>query len=306
MDDESERWPALPWSEWEGTANTLHMILQIVGKTRLALTPLRNHWWNVPLYLTARGVSTSVMPLPNGSDVDVELDFVRHRVVFRKSSGRVEELPLEPQTVATFYVAYRRALARLGVEVRLNPVPVEVKDPIRFDEDTVDKDYDAGAVHRFWRALSRARRLLEDFSSGFYGKISPVHFFWGSMDLAVTRFNGRRAPERPGADTIQREAYSHECISAGFWPGNGGYGKAAFYAYAAPVPPGLAETRLAGPGRFDATLGEFVLDYDDVRAAEDPDGAVLGFLRETYSAAADCCQWERASLDRVAGAASKA
>jgi hypothetical protein len=299
MDDERDRWPALPWSAWESTAGTLHMVLQIVGKTRLALTPLRNHWWNVPLYLTARGVSTSVMPLSDGSDLDVELDFIRHHVVFRKSSGRIEELPLVPQTVAAFYAAYRRVLGRLGIEVRLNPLPCEVTGAIRFDEDTLHRDYDADAVHRFWRALSRARALFEEFSGGFYGKISPVHLFWGSLDLAVTRFNGRRAPERPGADAIQREADSHECISAGFWPGNGGYGKAAFYAYAAPAPPGLAQTTLAGAGRFDGTLGEFVLDYDEVRAAKDPDAAVRGFLQETYAAAADLAGWDRASLDRT-------
>jgi hypothetical protein len=201
--------------------------------------------------------------------------------------------------VADFFAAHLEILGKLRVDIHLDPTPAELKDPVRFDLDVKHRSYDAVAAHRFWRALSRADRLLKVFSTGFYGKISPVHFFWGSMDLAVTRFSGRRAPQRPNVDSIQSEAYSHECISAGFWPGNGGYGKPAFYAYAAPLPPALADTRLLGPGRFDRTLGEFVLDYEDARSSPDPDRTVMEFLHATYSAAADCCGWDRASLDRV-------
>lgn len=292
-------WPVLDWSAWESTASTLHMFLQVVGKTRLELTPVQNHWWNVPLYVTARGLSSSVLPLPRGDELDIEFDFVDHRLVLRKSTGEVGAVTLEAQTVAAFFAAYLRALSNLGVDVAINALPVEVRDPIRFDRDTTHRDYDPDAAWRFWRVLSRADRLFKLFSTGFYGKISPVHFFWGSMDLAVTRFNGRRAPDRPGADAVQSEAYSHECISAGFWAGNGGYGKAAFYAYAAPVPSGLADVAIPGPGGFNRQLGEFVLDYDDVRGAADPDATVMEFLRASYSAAADSCRWDRASLDRT-------
>lgn len=304
--EKDEAWPALDWAKWHATGDTLHMLFQMVGKTRLALTPVQNHWWNVPLYLTARGLGTSDLPLADGDDLDVEFDFVDHRLVFRKSSGEVEDLRLEPQSVAEFFGRYIEALKKLQVHVVLDPLPVEVKDPIRFDLDTSHKSYDPDAAHRFWRVLSRADRIFKAFSAGFYGKISPVHFFWGSMDLAVTRFNGRRAPARPGADAITAEAYSHECISSGFWPGNGGYGKAAFFSYAAPVPKGLAETRLAGPGVYNAELGEFVLDYDEVRRTRDPDGVVQGFLQSTYSAAAEACGWDRPSLDRVDGRSHRA
>ncbi len=291
-------WPILDWEQWKETADTLHMFMQIVGKTRLALTSVQNHWWNAPLYVTARGLTTSAMPLPDGGQLDIEADFLVHRLVFRRSSGQTESLPLVPQTVADFFAAYRRTLEALAVRVDFDCMPVELKDPIRFDRDTIHKSYDADAANRFWRVLGRADTLLQRFSSTFYGKISPVHFFWGSFDIAVTRFNGRRAPARPGADAIQAEAYSHECISAGFWPGNGGYGKAAFYCYAAPVPEGLADTKLQGPGAFDAGLGEFILGYDDARRSADPDRTVLAFLEATYSAAADVAKWDRARLDR--------
>jgi len=210
----------------------------------------------------------------------------------------MESLPLAPKPIADFFAEYKKAVAGLGAAVEIWPMPVEVQNPIRFDQDTVHKSYDAEAARRFWQVLSQADRILKCFSTNFYGKISPVHFFWGSFDLAVTRFNGRKAPPRPGADRIQSEAYSHECISAGFWPGNGGYGKAAFYAYAAPVPSGLAGCTLRGLGGFNKTLGEFVLDYDEVRRAVDPEQALLDFLNETYDAAADSCGWDRAALDR--------
>ena len=294
-----DAWPELDWDQWKETANTLHMFLQIVGKTRLALTPVQNHWWNVPLYVTARGLSTSVMHLPRGHTLDIEFDFVAHELVARKSSGQVETLRLRPQTVKSFFGEYVAMLGRLDVAVPLDAMPVEVQAPVRFDEDTLHHSYDGEAVRRFWKALSQADALLKRFSTNFYGKISPVHFFWGSLDLAVTRFDGRRAPARPGADGIQTEAYSHECISAGFWPGNGGYGQAAFYAYAAPVPEGLSQTVLAGHGSFSKDLGEFLLNYGDVRRTPDPEQAVLEFLQSTYAAAADRANWDRQSLDRV-------
>jgi len=291
-------WPELEWNAWKDTAETLHMFTQIVGKTRLALTPVSNHWWNVPLYLSARGLTTSAMPLHDGRVLDVEFDFIADQLIFRTSAGQVESLPLQPEPVAEFFAEYKKVLAHLAVNVEIYSMPVEVQAPIRFEQDTVHNCYDSAAVRRFWQALSHADRILKRFSTNFYGKISPVHFFWGSFDLAVTRFNGRAAPPRPATDAIQAEAYSHECISAGFWPGNGGYGKAAFYTYAAPVPQGLSASMLPGLGGFNKDLGEFLLNYDDVRRAPDPEGVVLKFLMETYDAAAACCGWDRASLDR--------
>ena len=298
MKAREQQWPALDWPQWQNCGDTLHMLTQIVGKTRLALTPMQNHWWNVPLYLTARGLSTSVMPLPLGERLEIEFDFRAHRVTFQHSDGRTDMLPLESQTVAEFYSAYRRILQGLQVEVLINPAPVEVTNGIRFEQDSVHRNYDADAAQRLWQVLSQADRLLKRFSTRFYGKISPVHFFWGSFDLAVTRFNGRRAPPRAGADAIQAEAYSHECISAGFWPGNGGYGRAAFYTYAAPVPAGLSEAIVTGGGSFNKALGEFILDYDAVRAAADPDAMLLEFLQNAYSACANACGWDRDNLER--------
>ncbi len=295
---DAHTWPALDWRQWQATAETLHMFVQIVGKTRLALTPRQNHWWNAPLYVTARGLATSAMPLPDGGLLDIEFDFIAHELMFRRSSGRTESLPLKAQAVADFYGVYRLALAALSVDVSIDPMPVECQQPVRFDRDTTHESYDPEAVHRFWRSLSLADTLFKRFSTNFYGKISPVHFFWGSFDLAVTRFNGRRAPPRPGNDAIQAEAYSHECISAGFWPGNGGYGQAAFYCYAAPVPAGLADAMLLGLGAFDNNLGEFLLHYDDARRSVDPADSTMKFLEATYSACADAAKWDRASLDR--------
>jgi len=294
----ADPWPALDWEEWRETAETVHMFAQIVGKTRLALTAKQNHWWNVPLYVSARGLTTSAMPLPDGDLFEIEFDFVADALNFRRSCGDTGALPLEAQTVADFFAAYQRTLAALGVKARINTLPVEYENPIRFDQDTEHRSYDSDSVRRFWRVLGYAKTLFERFSTNFYGKISPVHFFWGSFDLAVTRFNGRRAPVRAGADSIQAEAYSHECISAGFWPGNGGYGQAAFYCYAAPVPPGLTGAVLPRHGAFNKTLGEFLLNYDELRGLADPAKAVLEFLQSTYSACADTAGWDRSSLDR--------
>jgi Family of unknown function (DUF5996) len=292
------QWPALPWGEWAATADTLHMWTQIVGKTRLALTPLQNHWWNVPLYVTAHGLGTSAMVC--GEDVlDIEFDFVAHVLHLRLGSGVDKTMELKPQTVADFYREYMECLAVLGVSVKINPMPVEVANPIRFDLDTEHKSYNAEYAHRFWQVLVQAEKVFREFGTGFLGKVSPVHFFWGSFDLAVTRFSGRPAPPRPGADSIQREAYSHEVISAGFWPGNGGYGTAAFYCYAAPVPEGLAEVKIrpAAAG-WDKALGEFIFKYDAVLPHASPETALMEFLESTYGAAADAAKWDRAALER--------
>ena len=234
--------PAQNWSHWSSTAETLHMWTQIVGKTRLALSPLQAHWWNVPLYVSARGLSTSAMPCGREM-LEIEFDFVNHDLHFRLSNGLTLRTALRPQSVAEFYRDYQRSLAALGVEVKIHPVPVELKDPIPFEEDTQHASYDPESANRFWRALVRSDRIFQRFSTGFIGKISPVHFFWGSFDLAVTRFSGRPAPTRDGADAITREAYSHEVISAGFWPGNGGFGDAAFYCDAVQHPPRRVSTK---------------------------------------------------------------
>jgi hypothetical protein len=296
----AQPWPSLEWTSWQATAETLQMFTQVVGKTRLALTPKQNHWWNIPLYVTARGLWTSPMPLADGDLLEIEFDFFSQYLSFRRSSGAVSALRLEAQSVCDFYAAYLHTLKELEVSVHINPMPVECIDPIRFDQDRTHASYDADAVRRFWKILIHADTLFKRFSTNFLGKISPVHFFWGSFDLAVTRFNGKRAPARPGADAIQAEAYSHECISAGFWPGNGGYGQPAFYCYAAPVPVGLEKVVLSGHGAFNTQLGEFLLNYDQIKGLEDPAKAVLDFLEETYSACADAAGWDRGSLDRQA------
>lgn len=296
--DLGSEWPVLEWEQWKDTAETLHRYTQIVGKTRLALTPIQNHWWNVPLYVTARGLSTSAMPIGKGQLLDIEFDFLSHELVFRKSDGENRTLKLRPMPVADFFVEFFQVLTALKIKVEIDPVPAEIPNPIRLDQDTMHASYDRDAVARFWRVLIIADTLFKRFSTNFFGKISPVHFFWGSFDLAITRFNGSKAPPRPGADSIQAEAYSHEVISAGFWPGNGGYGRAAFYAYAAPMPDGLGQTVLQGKGAFNQQIGEFLLDYSEARAATNPAQVVLGFLQETYSAAADSAKWDRVNLDR--------
>jgi hypothetical protein len=291
-------WPALAWDEWKDTAATLHMWTQIVGKTRLALTPLVNHWWNVPLYVTARGLSTAAMPY-QGHLLEIEFDFLQHRLDARMSDGSSASMELRPQSVAAFYREYLDLLQSLGVEVNINPMPVELADPISFPEDDHNAAYDKEAVNRFWTILRNVDTGLAVFRSRFQGKSSPVHFFWGSFDLAVTRFSGKTAPARPDADKITQEAYSHEVISAGFWPGNGGFGTPAFYCYAAPEPPGLKAKRIEPAGAFySPELNEFLLRYDDVRQSEAPEQTLLAFLQSSYDAAADLAHWDRASLER--------
>jgi hypothetical protein len=289
-------WPELEWAEWAATAGTLHMWTQIVGKTRLALTPLQNHWWNVPLYVSARGLTTSPMPW-RGDVLEIEFCFRRHELELRMSSGARAQLELRPRTVADFYAEYRNALAGLGVEAKIWPMPVEVAAPVRFDLDMEHRSYDRVAVERFHRVLIQVDTLLKRFATGFQGKISPVHFFWGSFDLCCTRFSGRAASGPPRPDPMQQEAYSHEVISAGWWPGNGGYGAAALYCYAAPVPEGLAEKPVR-PGAWDAALGEFILKYDEARASASPEDAVMSFLETTYAAGADAAAWDREALER--------
>jgi hypothetical protein len=298
MSAESNPWPELDWSAWQATASTLHMWTQIVGKVRLALSPMQAHWWNVALYVSARGLSTSAMPT-GGEMLDIEFDFVSHELHFRLSTGAALSIPLRPQTVAEFYLEFQQCLTVLGVDARIHPMPVEIKDPIRFDLDTKHGSYDPDYAHRFWRVLVNVDQIFQKFSSGFTGKVSPVHFFWGSFDLAVTRFSGRRAPERPDADAITREAYSEEVISAGFWPGNGGYGEAAFYCYAAPSPADLANAKVEpAAAYFDTKMGEFLLRYNDARKQPSPEKTIRAFLESTYAAAAEKAGWDRAALER--------
>jgi len=291
--------PALPLAAWKPTLDTLHMWTQIVGKVRLELCPLVNHYWNVTLYVTARGLTTLPMPCAAG-DLEVRFDFIAHKLILETNDGRVRELALRPQSVADFYREFMAALRELGIEAKIWTMPQEVADPIPFDQDRVHASYDADAVHKFWRILAWADDVFKEFRAPFIGKVSPVHFFWGSFDLAVTRFSGRRAPEREGADPITREAYSHEVSSAGFWPGGGDISSPAFYSYAAPEPPGFAQQPVQpAAAYYHPQMKEYLLMYDDVRASADPRAALLDFLQSTYEAAANCGHWERESLERA-------
>jgi hypothetical protein len=295
----SETWPVLPLREWTDTRATLHMWTQIVGKVRLALSPRINHWWEVPLYVTARGLTTSAIPY-GGEIFEIEFDFLAHALQIRTSWGASGSLPLEPRSVADFYRQFMDELESLGIRVKIWPMPVEIPDPIRFDRDHVHASYDAEYARRFWRILVSVGVVFTEFRARFIGKSSPVHFFWGSFDLAVSRFNGRRAPERPGVDIITREAYSHEDISAGFWPGSGPVTDAAFYAYAAPEPPGFSKSAVRPTSAFyNKDLGEFLLMYDDIRRADSPCAVLLDFLQSTYDAAANLAAWDRPALERA-------
>ena len=287
---------ALPFDSWKDTLATLHMWTQIVGKVRLELCPLVNHWWNVTFYVTARGLTTSTMPFA-AADVEVSFDFIDHKLLIQTCDGGTRVLALRPQSVADFYREFMAALAELGVEVKINTKPQEVPDPIPFEQDTLHASYDAEAVHRFWRILVWVDEVFKEFRAGFLGKVSPVHFFWGSFDLAVTRFSGRKAPPRRGV--ITSEAYSHEVSSAGFWPGGGDIKGPAFYSYAAPEPQGFADQPVLPKQAFyHPQMKEFLLLYDDVRAADSPRDALLAFLRSTYEAAANLAQWDRKALER--------
>ena len=295
---DDEGLPALPFDSWKDTLATLHMWAQIVGKVRLKLSPLVNHWWNVPFYITARGMTTSAMPYEQ-RDLEAEFDFIEHKLAIETSDGRVVKLALKPQSVAEFYDQFMAALRELGVSVQIWTRPVEIANPIPFEKDNTHAAYDPEAAHKFWRMLAWADRIFKEFRGGFQGKASPVHFFWGSFDLAITRFSGRVAPPRPGADSITLEAYSHEVSSAGFWPGGGEIKGPAFYSYAAPEPAGFAERRVGPAAAFyHPQMKEFLLMYDDVRAAASPKAALMEFLQSTYDAAADLGKWDRKALER--------
>jgi hypothetical protein len=299
---QTEPWPELPLEAWQETYDTLHLWTQIVGKIRLAKAPMLNHWWQVPLYVTCRGLSTSPIPHESGRNFQIDFDFIDHRLVMEASDGASQSLPLAPCSVADFYRAVMDRLKALGLDVRIWPVPVEISNPVPFEEDRKHASYDAACAHRFWRVLVQVDNVLKQFRSDFIGKASPVHFFWGSFDMAVTRFSGRLAPPHPGspgvADKITREAYSHEVSSCGFWPGSG-FGQPAFYSYAYPEPAGYA----GAPVRPDAAfysreLHEFILPYEAARRTAAPYEAVLEFLESTYAAAADLGQWDRGALER--------
>jgi uncharacterized protein DUF5996 len=297
-DPADEHWPALPLAAWQETRDTLHMWTQIVGKVRLALAPMENHWWQVPLYVTARGLGTSPIPWGGGA-FEIDFDFLDHNLYVRASDGRTKAIALVPRSVADFHAELLAVLRAVDISVTIGGRPDEVPNPIPFAEDRTHAAYDAVFAERFWRILVSVDAVLKEFRGRFVGKCSPVHFFWGSFDLAVTRFSGRRAPERPGADPITREAYSHEVISAGFWPGGGGVDGPAFYSYTAPAPAGLErEAVRPAAARWDSTLGEFLLMYDDVRTAPSPRAALLEFVQSTYEAGVRLAGWERAALER--------
>jgi hypothetical protein len=292
-----DEWPLLRLSEWNDTRETLHMWTQIVGKVRLALSPMVNHWWEVPFYVSARGLNTSAIPC-DGGIFEVEFDFVGHKLRIQKSDGNTRTIALEPRSVANFYAEVMSVLKSMDIAVKIWPMPVEIPNPVRFDQDNLHSSYDPEYTHRFWRVLISSAKIFQEFRGRFMGKSSPVHFFWGSFDLAVTRFSGRRAPERPNADRVTREAYSHEVISAGFWPGSGDM-DAAFYSYAAPEPGGFKE----GPVRphvafYSPQMSEYLLMYEEVRKASSPREYLTEFLQSTYDKAATLGNWDRTALER--------
>jgi Family of unknown function (DUF5996) len=299
-------WPELPTAAWRETYATLHLWTQIIGKIRFARSPWLNHSWHVALYVTARGLTTS--PIPDGTmTFQIDFDFIDHVLRISTSDGATRQLELAGQSVASFYTAVMAALAELGIDIAINDMPNELPDPIRFPEDRQHASYDADAVRRFFQILVNADRLFKQFRTGFLGKASPVHFFWGSFDLAVTRFSGRRAPRHPGGvphlpDAVACEAYSHEESSAGFWPGGGAIDYPAFYSYAYPEPSGFRTTQVRPEAAFfSETLGEFILPYDAVRTAARPDQALLEFLQSTYEAAANAAKWDREALECTPG-----
>jgi hypothetical protein len=305
---QKDLWPELPYEAWKDTCDTLHLWTQIAGKIRLALTPWLNHSWHVPLYVTAKGLSTSPIPYAEG-DFEIEFDFNSHLLRIMTDDGRERRIPLQPRSVAEFYELVMWDLNHLQIPVKITELPAEISNAIPFSEDRVHDSYDPVYANRFWRALVQIDRVFKQFRTGFIGKASPVHFFWGSFDLAVTRFSGRRAPPHPGgapglSDAIMREAYSHEVSSAGFWPGGNGIDYAAFYSYAYPAPSGFKDCVVKPDAAlFHEGLGEFLLPYDAVRTAPDPDAALLAFLQSTYEAATNLAKWDRAALECSFGVA---
>jgi hypothetical protein len=301
------QWPELPLAAWRDSCATLQLFTQIVGKIRLSRSPWLNHSWHVTLYVTARGLSTS--PIPDGPrSFEIEFDFIDHLLKITTSEGERREFALRSQSVASFYQRIIAELGALGIEIAIDEMPNEIADPIRFSQDTQHASYDAGAVRRFFQVLVNTDRVFRQFRTGFLGKASPVHFFWGSFDLAVTRFSGRTAPRHPGgvphlSDAVACEAYSHEVSSAGFWPGGGAIADPAFYSYAYPEPAGFRTAKVRPDAAFfSEALGEFILPYDAVRTADDPDRALLDFLQSTYEAAANSAKWDRAALECPLGA----
>ena len=301
MSADAALWPALPLREWHETRDALHLWSQVVGKVRLGLEPMLNHWWQVPLYVSVRGLTTSLMHVPGGGCLEMEFDFIEQALVVRTCSGEVRRVQLAPRSVAGFYAETMDALHQLGVDIAVVARPTEVAESIPFAEDRRHRDYDGEAARRFWQALLQAERVMRVFRSRFTGKASPVHFFWGSFDLAVSRFSGRTAPKHPGGvpncpDRVQELAYSHEVSSCGFWPG--GSAEGSFYAYAYPQPPGFERWKVApAAAYFDGDLSEFLLPYEAVRTADDPDALLLTFLQSTYEAAAELARWPRAALE---------
>jgi hypothetical protein len=298
-----EPWPSLPLESWSETFATLQLWTQIVGKVRLAQSPWVNHSWHVTLYVTPRGLTTS--PIPHGvRTFQIDFDFIAHRLALESSDGGFGGFALEPQSVATFYRQLMDELEKLGLHVDIYRMPNEIESPIRFDQDETHRSYDREYAHRFWRILVQADRVFKEFRARFIGKCSPVHFFWGAADLAVTRFSGRRAPEHPGGipnlpDRVTREAYSHEVSSCGFWAGGGPIPYPAFYSYAYPEPAGFSTASIRpGATFYSKDFGEFILPYDAVRESESPEGTLLDFLQSTYEAAADLAEWDRRALER--------
>jgi hypothetical protein len=296
-------WPDLPLSEWADTCATLHLWTQVVGKIRMAHAPMVNHWWQVCLYVTCRGLTTSPIPV-GGKTFQIDFDFIGHALRIQTSSGEIETVALGPRTVADFYTEVMGRLRGLGLETRIWTMPVEIPDAIPFEHDTTHAAYDPDYVNRFWRIMVQVDRLLTAFRSRYLGKVSPVHFFWGSFDMAVTRFSGRVAPQLVSkapnlGEWVMAEAYSHEVSSCGFWPGNGGFGKAAFYSYAYPEPKGFGSASISPAATYyDPSLGQHILPYDAVRQSASPDEDVMRYLLDTYEAAADLSGWDRAALER--------
>ncbi len=290
-------WPALVLEEWQDTLATIHMWTQIVGKIRLAQTPVINHWWNVPFYISPRGLTTSAIAYEDRL-FEVEFDFVDHKLVIDSTDAATKILSLRTEPVANFYERFMATLEGMDINIRIWPMPVEVSDPIRFDEDETHASYDPEYANRFWRVLVNVDEVFKEFRARFTGKVSPVHFWWGSFDHAVTRFSGRTAPPREGADVITREAYSHECISHGFWPGGNGV-EAAFYSYTSPEPAELPQASIEPNAAFYSTdLKEFLLPYDAVRQSPSPETALMDFLQTTYEAGANLAKWDRKELER--------
>ncbi|HKF70444.1 MAG TPA: DUF5996 family protein [Stellaceae bacterium] len=310
MTDSATAWPNLPFSEWRETCATLHLWTQVVGKIRLAQAPLINHWWQVPLYVTSRGLTTS--PMPYGArSFQIDFDFVDHRLIIAASDGATAGLTLERRSVADFHREVMTPLAVLGLSVKIWTMPVEIEGAIPFEQDTTHASYDRDAANRFWRILVQCERVFTKFRARFLGKVSPVHFFWGSFDLAVTRFSGRRAPPSTAtaphlANWVMREAYSHEVSSVGFWPGDDSVPMPAFFAYAYPEPPGFDRAPMQPSGSYwDRDMGEFLLPYDRVRADAAPDARLLEFCESTYAATADLARWDRAELERGPSASTR-